>query len=134
MTTPIMIWALVPAHDAHSVRRVLRQHGWAFTTQKARGGRWHAAHVMFWLMVPAEAVAEVEGLIREASPPRTVRYHSPHGWHADVWLHPTTVDLQGAVVATWAVTVPVSVRVYPPCLVSIPEPLAAPLSSERRND
>ncbi len=94
MTTPIMIWALVPAHDAHRVRRALRQHGWAFTTQTARGGRWHVGHRMLWLMVPADTVAEAERLIHDASPPRTVRYHSPHGWHADAWLHPNAVRLK----------------------------------------
>lgn len=110
----MMIWALVPAHDAHAVRRALRQRGFAFTTQKARGGLWHTAHWIFWLIVPAKAAVDAEGIIRDASPPRTVHYHSPHGWHADAWLHPLTVDLQGAVVAAWAVAVPVAERVYGP--------------------
>lgn len=38
-TPPIMVWALVPRFDVHAVRRALRQHGWALTTQTARGGR-----------------------------------------------------------------------------------------------
>ena len=72
MTT--MIWALVPAHDAHSVRRALRQRGFAFTTQKARGGLWHTAHWIFWLIVSAEAVADATQRASFAMHRHRVRY------------------------------------------------------------
>lgn len=96
-----LVW--VPRSDARSVRRALIQHGFAFTHHAVRSGRWDRPWTQFWLITAAESVPLLIDLLRRLSPPRTVRYHSPHGWHTDAWLHPTTVTLQGALCTTWAV-------------------------------
>ncbi len=96
-----MLWALVPSHDVSAVQRALRQTHQEFTLQKAHGGWFHSPYTVFWIMVELSMVHSIAQLIHDTSPPRTVPYRSTHGWHTDVWLHPTHITLQGAVTASW---------------------------------
>lgn len=106
-----LVW--VPRADARRVRQALIQHDFAFTCHTVRSGHWDRPWVQFWLITAAESVPLLTALLRRLSPPRTVRYHSPHGWHTDAWLHPTTVTLQGALCTTWAVDTTTGVGMTP---------------------
>lgn len=119
-----LVW--VPRSDARQVRRALIQHGFAFTHHAVRSGHWDRPWTQFWLVTDTESVPLLIDLLRRLSPPRTVRYHSPHGWHTDAWLHPTTVTLQGALCTTWAVDTTTVVDRKPVTAGVAPDPSGFP--------
>ncbi len=96
---------LIPHEDAKAVRRVLVDQQREWTEQQRVHGGWSGhRYWRIWLMIPAAHLDNVMSAVRKVSPPRQVWYHPRHGWAIDVWLHPTTVTLSGAVFTWWPVT------------------------------
>jgi len=108
-----ILWALVPHTDTYAVRKTLEFLHQPFTTQKARGGHYADKHTIFWIIAADQEIPQISQAIHNASPPRTIPYHSHHGWHADSWLHPTTIDIQGAILAQWPNSLGITNMVVP---------------------
>ncbi len=96
---------LIPHEDARAVRRVLRAERLEWTEQQRVHGGWSGhRYWRLWLMIGEHQLDGVIDAVQKVSPPRQVWYHPRHGWAIDVWLHPTTVTLSGAVFTWWPVT------------------------------
>lgn len=94
-----LIVAIVQKEDHQEVTGALRSAGIAYTEVNARGGFLDQDNVILLIAAATSRVPQIRTIIASHCHERTVLYHSGHAaLNADIYAHPTTVSVGGAVV------------------------------------